>query len=66
MKRNKITNSKKEKTNKEKKQNVDQIAKPQIKAGTPVLTSCLLLIPVDTGEIIKKIKDAVKKIMKKL
>lgn len=56
-----MTNSKEEKTNKNKKPNTNAVAKPKVKAGTPVLTNCMLMMPVDITGVVKEIKKKIKK-----
>lgn len=56
-----MTNSKEEKANKNKKPNTNAVAKPKVKAGTPVLTNCMLMVPIDITGAVKKIAKKMKK-----
>lgn len=57
-----MTSPKGEKTNKNKKNDTKSVVKPKIKAGTPILTNCMICMPVDiTGTIKKAIKNMKKK-----
>lgn len=51
-----MANSKEEKTNKNKKTDPNAVVKPKVKAGTPVLTNCMLIMPVDITGVVKEIK----------
>lgn len=56
-----MANSKEEKTNKNKKTDPNAVVKPKVKAGTPVLTNCMLIMPVDITGVVKEIKKKIKK-----
>lgn len=56
-----MKNSKEEKTNKNKRPEANAAVKPKIKAGTTVLTNCMIAIPVDIKGVVKEVRKKIGK-----
>lgn len=56
-----MADSKENKTNKNKKPDINAVVKPVIKAGTPTLTNCTILMPIDIKGAVKEIAKKIKK-----